>query len=226
MNLFKLIWICCLPVLYISDILQINGIAPVLKTETTEWVLNDLVLAKGGAIRLAGNPKIIDDKYGKVVVFNGTTDGIFLDQMPLAGLEQFTIEAIIRPDSGGKFEQRFFHCGEIRGSRVLFETRSTPTDWYFDAFIKSGDQQKTLIDSTLLHPLNQWYHLAFVVENGKQMTYINGIKELESKIEIVSLTGGKTSIGVRQNEQSWFKGAIYKIRISPTALSPVNFMNY
>lgn len=37
---------------------------------------------------------------------------------------------------------------------------------------------------------------------------------------------GKTSIGVRLNEQSWFKGTIYKIRISPEALSPNNFMTY
>jgi len=69
-------------------------------------------------------------------------------------------------------------------------------------------------------------HLAFVFANGKQETYINGIKELESQIEIAPIHGGKTSIGVRQNEQSWFKGAIAKIRISPEALNPSNFMNF
>jgi len=194
--------------------------------QKTEWILSNLITTKTEGIRITGNPQVIDCKYGKAVLFNGSTDGIFLDQMPLDGLKQFTIEVIFRPESGGNFEQRFFHCGEVKGSRVLLELRSTQTDWYFDAFITSGDQKKTLIEPKLIHPLDQWYHLAFVIANGKQKTYINGIKELESQIEIVPLQGGKTSIGVRQNEQSWFKGGISKIRISPEALSPASFMNF
>lgn len=197
-----------------------------VKQMNTEWVLSDLIGNDAKGIRIVGNPKIVKCKYGKALSFNGSTDGIFLDQMPLAGLKQFTIEAIVRPESGGNFEQRFFHCGEIRGNRVLLELRSTHTDWYFDAFIKSGDQQKTLIDSTILHPLDQWYHLAFVIANGKQETYINGKKELESQIEIVPLESGKISVGMRQNEQSWFKGSIYKIRITPKALKSDKFMDY
>ena len=190
----------------------------------TEWILSDLILAKTEGVRIAGNPQIIDCKYGKALLFNGSTDGIFMDQMPLDGLKQFTVEVIFRPESGGNFEQRFFHCGEVNGDRVLLELRANPTDWYFDAFITSGDQKKTLIEPKLVHPLDQWYHLAFVIANGKQETYINGIKELESQIEIAPLHGGKTSIGVRLNEQSWFKGAISKIRISPLALSPQKFL--
>lgn len=192
----------------------------------TEWILSNLIWSKTDGIRIAGNPQVIDCKYGKALLFNGSTDGIFIDQMPLDGLKQFTVEVIFRPESGGNFEQRFFHCGEVKGNRVLLELRATTTDWYFDAFITSGDQKKTLIEPTLLHPLDQWYHLAFVVTNGKQETYINGIKELESQINVTPLHGGKTSIGVRQNEQSWFKGNIFKIRISPEALSASNFMNF
>lgn len=201
-----------------------NPSAP--KQKITEWIVNDFMKSKAEGIRITGNPQVIDCKYGKALQFNGSTDGVFLDQMPLEGLKQFTIEAIIRPESGGNFEQRFFHCGEVKGNRVLFELRSTKTDWYFDAFIKSGNQQKALIESTLIHPLDQWYHLAFVVANGKQETYINGVKELESQINIVPLHGGKTSVGVRLSEQSWFKGAIYKIRISAEVLKPSRFMKY
>lgn len=195
-------------------------------THKTEWILSNLISTKTEGIRIAGNPQVIDCKYGKALLFNGSTDGIFLEEMPLAGLKQFTIEVIMRPESGGNFEQRFFHCGEVKGNRVLLELRATKSDWYFDAFITSGEQKKTLIEPTLLHPLDQWYHLAFVIANGKQETYINGKKELESQIEIVPLQGGKTSIGVRQNEQSWFKGAIYKIKISPEALDPNKFMDF
>lgn len=196
------------------------------KQKKTEWIVSDFMKSKAEGIRIAGNPQVIDCKYGKALQFNGSTDGVFLDQMPLEGLKQFTIEAIIRPESGGNFEQRFFHCGEVKGNRVLFELRSTKTDWYFDAFVKSGNQQKALIESTLIHPLDQWYHLAFVVANGKQETYINGVKELESQIDIVPLHGGKTSVGVRLSEQSWFKGAIYEIRVSTEALKPSRFMKY
>ena len=78
------------------------------KNQKTEWILNKLISAKTEGIRIAGNPHVIDCKYGKALQFNGSTDGLFLDQMPLEGLKQFTVEAIIRPESGGNFEQRFF----------------------------------------------------------------------------------------------------------------------
>lgn len=196
------------------------------KNLETSWILSDIARLPDNGIRILGHPRTIKCKYGKALKFNGKSDGIFLEQMPLAGLEKFTIEVIFRPDSHGKTEQRFFHCGEVMGDRVLMETRTTPTDWYLDAFIKTGDQQKALINPELLHPLGQWYHVAFVIDRGKLSTYVNGSKELEGQIDMASLRSGKTSIGVRQNEESWFKGAIYKIRISPEALNPVNFMKY
>jgi hypothetical protein len=199
---------------------------PASETKSTEWVVIDLLSSTATGIRIAGKPEIVTSKYGKALSFNGSTDGAFLDQMPLEGLEKFTIEIVFCPYSGGNFEQRYFHCGEVRGGRVLLELRSVKTGWYLDAFVKSGDQQKTLIDSTLLHPLDQWAHIAFVVDNNNQSTYVNGIKELESQIKVAPLRGGKTSIGVRQNEQSWFKGAIYKIKISPEALYPNQFLKF
>ena len=189
------------------------------------WNMSDFLNA-GSSVRLAGNPKLIEYKKDKALGFDGQNDGIFLEEMPLSGMDKFTIEAIFYPESGGNFEQRFFHTGEIRGDRVLFEIRTTATDWYFDAYIKSGDQQKTLIDSKLTHPLNQWYHAAFVVDHGHLTTYINGQKELEGAITFSPIQTGKTSIGVRLNEQSWFKGAIFQIRISPEALFPNDFLNF
>jgi Concanavalin A-like lectin/glucanases superfamily len=193
-------------------------------SSSTVWILSDLIHSDATGINLAGKPELINSKYGKALLFNGLTDGIFLDQMPLAGLAAFTVEVIICPYSGGTFEQRYFHCGEIRGNRVMLELRSTPTDWYLDAFIQSGEQKKTLIEPAYLHPLDQWAHLAFVVDHQTQATYVNGKKELESSLQIQPLREGKTSLGVRQNKISWFRGAIYKIRISPKALSPGQFM--
>ncbi len=226
MDLRKHILLFCLAAPLLLPAQQIQQNTNVQKSKVTEWILSDLIASKSSDIRILGNPQVIASPYGKALLFNGSTDGIFLGQMPLSDLERFTIELIMSPHSGGNFEQRYFHCGEVRGSRVLLELRSTKTDWYLDAFVKSGDQQKTLIDSTLLHPLDQWVHVAFVVSNGKQETYVNGKKELEGRIAILPQKGGKTSIGVRQNEQSWFKGAIYKIKISPEALSPGQFLEF
>ena len=188
------------------------------------WNMSDF-LNVGTSVHLLGNPKLIEYKKDKALEFNGLNDGIFLDKLPISGMNEFTIEAIFKPESGGSFEQRFFHSGEIRGDRVLLEIRTTATDWYFDAFVQSGAQKMTLIESQLLHPLDRWYHVAYVVDHGKLSTYINGKKELEGAIRFSPIRTGKTSIGARLNEQSWFKGAILKIRISPKALKAKDFLN-
>jgi hypothetical protein len=192
----------------------------------TEWTLSDLTGKTSEGVQIRGNPGIIKFRNKKAISFNGSSDAVFLDSMPLAGCEQFTIEIIFKPFAGGNFEQRFLHIGEVQGDRVLLELRSTQTGWYFDAFIKVGDQDKALIDPQLLHPFDQWYHLAYIVDHGRLETYINGKKELGSNLGITPLKAGKTSIGVRQNEVSWFKGAIYKIRITPEALKPESFMKF
>ncbi len=194
--------------------------------KTTEWIVSDLLRAGGSGISILGKPEIVACKYGNAVQFNGSTDGIFLDMMPLTGLTEFTIEILLCPAKGGNFEQRYFHGGEVRGSRVMMELRSNDSDWYLDAFFKSGDEQKTLIEPTLTHPLDQWAHVAFVVEQDYQQTFVNGKKELESRIKFRTFAGGKTSLGVRQNQLSWFKGAIYSIRITPKALKPIDFIKY
>lgn len=189
------------------------------------WEMSDLITSDS-SVRIVGNSKLIEYKKGQALEFNGRNDGIFLHEMPLTNLKEFTIEVLFYPASGGNFEQRFFHTGEISGDRVLLEIRTTATNWYFDAFVQSGNQKMTLIDPKLLHPLNQWYHVAYVVDNGRLSTYINGQKELVGAITFSPIQTGKTSIGVRLNEQSWFKGTISQIRISPEALEPNQFMDF
>jgi len=189
----------------------------------TKWILSEIKRSDKNVIQFWGTPEIKNSMYGKTVHFNGSDEGFLLNEMPLRNLEEFTIEAIFHPDRDGNFAQRFFHCGEVTGSRVLLETRSKNGNWYFDAYIKTNKGQLTLIDSTRLHPLAQWYHVAFVNNKGKLSTYINGIRELEGNVEMVPLKKGKTSIGVRQNLQSWFKGSVYSIKVSPRALKPEEF---
>ncbi|WNH07947.1 T9SS type A sorting domain-containing protein [Thalassobellus suaedae] len=38
------------------------------------------------------------------------------------------------------------------------------------------------------------------------------------------VNSGQTSLGVRLNKVSWFKGAIHSVKVTPSALSPTEFM--
>lgn len=188
------------------------------------WLVSDLLEKDSGEIQVKGNPQTKSEGCREAVFFDGERDGIFLDTMPLTGLRQFTIEVIFKPERGGNFEQRFFHCGEISSDRVLLELRANEDEWFFDAFIKAGDNSIAMIEPTFTHPLDHWHHVAFIVNEGDLSTYVNRKKELETKIDFSPIQTGKSSLGVRLNELSWFKGAIEQVRITPKALNVEEFL--
>jgi hypothetical protein len=190
-----------------------------------EWELASLNGPSSKGQTKTGNPQTIDSPHGKAVLFDGRGDGIFLDADPLLNLHQFTIEVIMRPDPNGPAEQRFLQMGEVSGERVMMETRLTPDNqWYLDAYVRSGDSSRTLIDKTKLHTTSTWHHVAFIVDKGKMDTYVDGKHELEGTVPFSPFTKGKTSIGVRMNRVYWYKGAIYKIKITPKSLNPSDFL--
>jgi Concanavalin A-like lectin/glucanases superfamily len=182
----------------------------------------------GKGLSISGDPKIVKSPYGNSIWFDGIYDGFFLENNPLNGLSCFTIEAIIKPDAAGPEEQRFLHIGEIDGDRLLIETRLTKENqWYLDTFIMSGESKKALIYPKLVHPVGSWYHVALTLDKkGKMINYINGKMEIKGEVEFKPINSGAISIGARQNKVSWFKGAIYKIKISPEVLEPKGFLPY
>jgi len=189
----------------------------------TKWNCAELLQAKD-TITIIGNPTLVDAPIGSAALFNGNSDGIFLQSNPLIGLQQYTLEVIFSPQSGGEHEQRFLHFGELRGNRALLEIRVFEDSWVLDAFVKAGTNGLTLIDTTRRHPLNEWYHCALVLDSGKVTAYIDGKKELEGALpSFQPQTDKNVSIGVRLNRQYWFKGAIASISITPTALEPSSF---
>jgi hypothetical protein len=189
--------------------------------ESELGTLNDSIPS---GLTKTGNPQTIDSPYGKAVQFDGVGDGLFVETNPLQDLPRFTLEVVFRPDPKGLPEQRFLHMGELRGDRVMLETRLTDEDqWYLDAHLRSGDSAKTLIDKEKTHRVGAWYHVALVVDNGKMDTFVDGKHELGAIIRFIPFKGGKTSIGVRMNRVYWFKGAICRIRITPKCLSPHEF---
>ncbi|MFL1011647.1 LamG-like jellyroll fold domain-containing protein [Flavisericum labens] len=190
-----------------------------------QWILPDFLGENSKALKISGNPQLTDSPYGKVVYFDGEDDAFFLDLNPLESFNEFTIEMIFKPAIDGDFEQRIVHIGEVSGDRMLLEIRAIDGLWYFDGFVASKENKKALIDSTLIHPLAKWYHVAFVVTPNSLSTYVNRKKELHETFKFQSIQTGKSSLGVRLNKRSWFKGSIYKVKITPKELRPNEFID-
>jgi hypothetical protein len=190
------------------------------------WTLDRLDAIGGHAATVVGTPRVIETPQGKAIEFDGKGDGLFLPVDPLQGLSEFTAEVIFRPSVDGPKEQRFLHFQE-EGSenRLLFETRLPGNNqWFLDSFIKSGDGNYTLFAEKSPHPIGPWYHAAVVMDGKTMRHFVNGIEELSTPIVYKPHGKGQTSIGVRINKVSWYKGAIRQIRITPRALPPTEFL--
>ncbi|WP_052825716.1 LamG-like jellyroll fold domain-containing protein [Neotamlana nanhaiensis] len=191
-----------------------------------EWLVSDFLSAKFSDVQINGSPKTVDSPYGDAVFFDGIDDAIFLDFNALESFDEFTIEMIFNPAIDGPFEQRIVHIGEVSGDRMLLEIRTTDENWYFDGFVASKGNKLALIHEELLHPLGQWHHVAFVVSKTMLSTFVNGKLQLSEPYVFSSINQGKGSVGVRLNKRSYFKGSIYKIKISPKKLNPKSFMEF
>jgi Concanavalin A-like lectin/glucanases superfamily len=195
------------------------------KSQSTTWQIDSIKLIGTHAPTILGSPQAIQTPTGKAVLFNGSSDGLIVDENPVAGLKAFTVEAIFRPDPGGAKEQRWLHIqGDPRDDRVLLEIRVDGDQWFLDTFIKSSANSRALYSENFKHPLGQWYHVALVFDGSMMRDYVDGKEELSGPLEIAPLDNGKTSLGVRMNRVYWFKGAIAKARFTPRALAPKEFM--
>tara|TARA_R110002050_G_scaffold97971_2_gene203639 strand:+ start:25776 stop:26468 length:693 start_codon:yes stop_codon:yes gene_type:complete len=197
-----------------------------IQNNTTEWLLANILKTKSNSLKISGNPKLVLSKYGESVSFNGVDDALFINEMPLKLLDEFTVEMIFNPALNAPFEQRVIHIGEVSEDRMLLEIRAVNGNWYFDGFIASGENKLALIDENLVHPLGQWYHVALVVTKNSLSTYVNGKLELTEPYTFNPIETGQSSVGVRLNKRSWFKGDIYKVRISPKQLKPNEFIKF
>lgn len=176
---------------------------------------------------ILGSPVIVNDTSGTALSFNGVNDGLIIPKIPIEGWSRFTIEVLFKPASDGPAAPRFIHFQDKESNRGTLEVRVTPKGrWYLDTFLKNGNTDKanshlTLIDSTKLHPADQWYWVALVYDDKKMSSYVNGKKELEGIVDFPAMTNGDISIGVRLNKVNWFKGLIKEIRFHPAALDPL-----
>ena len=193
-------------------------------TDAVTWRLDNLQRIGNHAVAVVGTPRVVQTEIGPAVEFNGSTDGLFVDANPIAGLRQFTIDIVFQPAADGPEEQRFLHVEEASaGNRALIELRMPPGDpgggarWALDTYLRSGEAGLTLLDRAQTHPAARW-HVATLTYDGKAMThYVDGVREVSGETVFAPLGAGRTSIGVRQNRVSWFKGRIHSLRVAPSA---------
>lgn len=194
--------------------------APQPNADSTVWKLSDVKRVAGYATEVIGAPRLAGSGTEAAIAFDGKGDGLFVPANPLAGWSAFTIEVRFMPDGSGGEEQRFLHVEDQLKHRVLIETRTTPDkQWSLDTFLfQDADHKLTLLDRARQHPTDRWYWVALVYDGKKMSHYVNGVLELEGAVAFTPMSAGRTSIGVRQNLVSWFKGAISEVRFSPVAL--------
>jgi hypothetical protein len=191
-----------------------------------DWVVDNLTTIGGHAVSVVGSPRVVQTAIGPAVEFNGSADGLFVDANPIQGMILFTVEALIEPAPDGPAEQRFLHLSETGSeNRLMVETRLLPDRaWCLDTFLRHGEASLTLIDRQRAHPADGWHAVALVFD-GKTMAHcVDGVREVAGDVAFKTLGAGRTSIGVRQNLVSWFKGRIRLIRITPEALPVARLM--
>ena len=189
------------------------------------WQIDNLKEIGGSSPAITGQPRVIKDATGTAISFDGKGDGLLVNQNPIAGARAFTIEAVFRPEPGGDFEQRWLHVQDDKvDDRALLEIRATGNEWFLDTFIKSGENRLALLAEMFKHPIGPWYHVALVFDGVTMRHYVDGQEEMSGPLTISFLRAGKTSLGVRMNHVSWFKGAIREVRFTQRALTPSEFM--
>ncbi len=198
--------------------------------ECSVWTFDKLDSIGGHKTHVEGSPKLIDTPAGKATLFDGVNDVVFVDNHPLAGANTFTCEAVFRPD-GGAFEQRWLHLaeadavnGDAQSPRTLFELRVVDSNkWYLDAFTTGPGYNKALVVPEKTFATGRWYAVQQSFDGKIYRAYVNGVLQDEAEIAYTPQGAGRTSIGMRINKATPFKGAVLSARFTPRALAPGEF---
>jgi hypothetical protein len=212
------------------DLIHQKGIAQGQSDLMSEvWNLDRVDQISGYATMKLGEPDLIETPVGRSVFFDGVDDGLIVQANPLEDATAFTLEVVFRPDTSSPLnvEQRFLHIQnpDAEDRRILIELRHTADQrWFLDTFIKSDSSSCTLYAETFQHAVGGWFHAALVYEKGRMRHYVDGKEEISGAVSYLPFAGGWTSIGVRMNQRSWFRGAIRRVRMTRRALTPTEFL--
>lgn len=195
------------------------------------WIFDRTDKIGGMPTTVVGHPKVIKTPLGKAVQFDGSGDALFIPEHPLAGVDKFTFEAIFRPETGGKPEQRWFHLAEQdpktgadTDTRFLFEIRVIGNQWCLDAFVHTPTANKALMFRDQLHPLDTWHKVAMVYDGTEFRSYVDGVLQGKAEVHFEPEGKGHASVGVRINKVDFFKGSVREARFTHRALTPEEFL--
>ena len=211
-------------------VLAVSACSP---DRSVTWEIDNLEKIGGHPVEVIGDPQVVDTGSGKAVEFDGNGDQLFVDCNPIGDARAFTVEVVFKPHASypRNTAPRFIHIqdpGDKDGKRLMIELRINHNNQcYLDAFLQTDSDELTLVDSSLVHPTEQWLRAAVVYSDSVLSTYINGEKELSGHVgfsEKVINPTGKTSIGGRMNHVAWFNGQVRYLKVTPRALDPEDFM--
>jgi hypothetical protein len=179
---------------------------------------------------------VVKNAAGGNVEFDGQS-GLILETNPVAGYENFTIEALIRPDGGKETAQRIFHIGEFNAAgeavtasppdstndsnnRFMFELRTGGGMVWFESFNTGPDYRSLLIDPNKIHPLHTWLVLTQTYDGSMHRSFVNGELQQEMSLKYHVQGPGRCGIGTRLNRVTPFLGGYMRMRFARRALPP------
>jgi hypothetical protein len=182
----------------------------------TVWILDRLDEVGGHPMEILGAPRTAEGS----LVFDGKEDGIVLPTNPLAHLKAFTVQVLFCPAANGPRAQRFFHVEDTEGWRALVELRMDESHWWLDTFLGSRvvGAGRMLIDPQRKHAPDRYYWAALRYDGETMTAFVDGVREAQGKVRWGPMGEGRTSLGVRLNRVSWYRGAIRRVEVSPVAL--------
>ena len=182
---------------------------------------------------MSGDPEVVETELGPAVYFDGDGDMLLVDDNPISEAKSFTVEVVFKPNPcyPENIAPRFIHLqdpDDQDNKRLMIELRiNEENQCYIDGYLRSDREAVVLIDSSLVHPVNRWSHVAITYDNGVMTTYFNGEKELDGPLsydETIINPVGKVAIGGRMNHIHWFNGYIRTLKVTRTALDPDEFI--
>ena len=199
--------------------------APQPAPQITTWRLDNLTSLNGERVSMIGAPAVVHTEIGPAVQFNGQSDGLQIARNPLEGLARFTVDVLFAVDPDGPAEQRFLHMQDrVADNRALVELRMNAGRWALDSYLRHGTAQLTLLDAAMVHAVSVWRVATLTFDGRRMRHYVNGVEQGSGEVAFLPMGTGDTTIGVRQNRVSWFKGRIHTVRVSPSVLRPAQFL--
>lgn len=197
------------------------------------WDINNLENIDGHAVTVLGDPTVEETEIGPAVRFDGVLDQLMVDFNPVGDAKEFTVEVVFKPDAcyPENVDPRFLHMqdpNDPQEKRVMIELRiDAGNKVYMDGFMKTDLESLPLIDESLVHSTEVWQHVAITYGDSTLTTYFNGVKELSGQLRYTDKiinTIGKTSLGARMNERSYYAGLMKYLKVSHAVLDPEQFI--